>query len=148
MIIRTVSISVSAPRDLVFNFLADIENLPRWAGDYCERITLERGRWWALTVEGEQVIAIETNADAGVIDLHAGPAPDRLNPFPIRVLPLSARRTLVNLTLIEAPDQTLETFERRYQALLLAARGLRRRFGGGELHPPVAAPQLTELGVN
>ncbi len=148
MIIRTVSISVSAPRDLVFNFLADIENLPRWAGDYCERLTLERGRWWAFTVEGEQVVAFETNADAGVIDLQAGPAPDRLSPLPIRIVPLSTRRTLVSMTVIEAPDQTIETFERRYQAWLLASRGLLRRFGGGELHTPDSAPQLLELGMN
>jgi hypothetical protein len=151
MTIRTVSISVCAPRGVVFNFLADIENLPRWAGDYCERITLERGRWSALTLEGELVVAIETNAGTGVVDFHSGPTPDRLTPFPIRVLPLSARRTLVSFTLIESPDQTLETFERRYQALLLAARGLLRRFGGGELHAPdVVRPtsQLMELGVN
>lgn len=148
MIVRTVSLSVSAPRDLVFNFLADIENLPRWAGDYCERLTLHRGRWTALTLEGELVVAIETNAGTGVVDLHAGPTADRLTPFPIRVLSLSTRRTLVSLTLIEAPDQTLETFERRYQAVLLAARGLLRRFGGGELHHAEPTPQLLELGVN
>jgi hypothetical protein len=133
---------------MVFNFLADIENLPRWAGDYCERLTLDGGRWWAFTVEGEQVIALETNVGAGVIDLQSGPAPDRLSPLPIRVVPLSSRRTLVSLTLIESPEQTAEAFERCYQALLLALRGLLRRFGGGELHPPQSAPELLELGVN
>ena len=44
MNIRTIALSVAAPRDTVFNFLADIENLPKWAGSWCERLTLERGR--------------------------------------------------------------------------------------------------------
>jgi uncharacterized protein YndB with AHSA1/START domain len=32
MNIHPLTVTVSAPRDTVFNFLADIENLPRWAG--------------------------------------------------------------------------------------------------------------------
>ena len=148
MNIRTITITVSASRDIVFNFLADIENLPRWAGGYCERIGLERGRWWALTAEGEQVLDMETSAGTGVIDLRAGPLPERMTPTPIRVFALSARRTLVSLTVIETPDQTADAYERRYQLLCEAAHGLLRRFSGGELHVTQAAPQFAELGLN
>ena len=148
MNIRTVALTVSAPRDTVFNFLADIENLPKWAPGYCERIALERGRWWALTAEGEQVMDMETSAGTGVIDWRAGPLPERMNLIPLRVLALSTRRSLVTLTLIEAPDDPAEAGERRYEILLDAARGLLRRFGGGELHAPPAALQFAELGVN
>ena len=34
-------------------------------------LMLERGRWWALTTEGEQVLELEAHAGAGVIDLRA-----------------------------------------------------------------------------
>ena len=68
MNIRTIAVTVAAPRDTVFNFLADIENLPQWAGAWCERLALERGRWWALTAEGELVVDMETSAGTGVID--------------------------------------------------------------------------------
>jgi len=148
MTIRTIAVTVSASRDTVFNFLADIENLPRWAGGYCERIGLQRGRWWALTIEGEQVVELDANAGAGVIDLRAGPRLDRMTPTPIRVLALSDRRTLVSLTVIEAPDQTAESYERRYQLLLAAASGLLRRFSGGEVHVADTMPQFTALGLN
>lgn len=146
MHIRTIAITLAAPRDTVFNYLADIENLPKWAGGWCERLALARGRWWAFTAEGEQVVDLETGAGTGVIDLRAGPQPERMTVMPLRVLALSLRRTLVTITIIEAPDQTAEAYERRYQLLVSAARGLLRRFGGGELHPP--APVLAELGLN
>ena len=54
MNIHPLTVTVSAPRDTVFNFLADIENLPRWAGAWCERLALQRGRWWALTRHADQ----------------------------------------------------------------------------------------------
>ncbi len=148
MTIRTLALTVSAPRDAVFNFLADIENLPKWSAGYCETISLLRGRWWALTADGDQVVDMETSAGTGVIDLRAGPLPERMTPTPIRVFALSPRRTLVSITVIEAPDQAAEAFERRYELWLAATRSLLRRFGGGEVHAPDTAPHLLELGLN
>lgn len=147
MNIHPLTVTVSAPRDTVFNFLADIENLPRWAGAWCERLMLERGRWWALTAEGEQVVDLETSAGTGVIDLRAGPSPDRMTLTPIRVLALSSGRTLVSFLLIPPPGQPAEIFARRQRWLQAAADGLPGRFGGGELHA-APAPQLVELGLN
>jgi hypothetical protein len=147
MNIHPLTVTLSAPRDTVFNFLADIENLPKWAGAWCERLALERGRWWALTAEGEQVVDLETSAGTGVIDLRSGPTPDRLRLTPIRVLALSTRRTLVSFLLIEAPGESAEDCARRQQVLQAAVHGLLRRFGGGEVHEP-SAPYLAELGLN
>jgi uncharacterized protein YndB with AHSA1/START domain len=150
MTIRTIALTLSAPRDNVFNFLADIENLPKWAGGYYERLTLQRGRWCALTAEGDQVVDLETSAGTGVIDLRSGPLPERLTLMPIRVVALSPRRTLVSVTVIESPDQTAPAFARRYLIWRTAVEGLLRRFGSGELHAVEAerAPELAELGLN
>lgn len=145
MNIHPLTITVSAPREAVFNFLADIENLPRWAGSWCERLALQRGRWWALTSEGEQVMDMETSAGTGVIDLRAGMSPERFRLMPIRVVALSTRRTLVSFLVIEGPDETNDAFAQRRERLQSAADGLVKRFGGGEVH---CAPSLVELGLN
>lgn len=145
MNIHPLAVTVSAPRDTVFNFLADIENLPKWTGAWCERLMLQRGRWWALTAEGEQVVDMETSAGTGVIDLRAGPSPDRFRHTPIRVVALSTRRTLISFILIEGPDEGDEAFARRRALLQAAADDLVKRFGGGEVH---AALALAELGLN
>lgn len=145
MNIHPLTVTVSAPRDTVFNFLADIENLPQWAGVWCERLALQRGRWWALTTEGEQVMDMETSAGTGVIDLRTGVSPERFRLLPIRVVALSTRRTLISFLLIEGPDETDDAFARRREWLQTAADGLLKKFGGGEVH---SAPQLAELGLN
>ena len=145
MNIHPLTITVSAPREAVLNFLADIDNLPKWTAGWCERLMLQRGRWWAFTAEGEQVVDMETSAGTGVIDLRAGPSPDRFRHTPIRVVALSTRRTLVSVILIEGPDETDEHFARRRELLQAAADGLVKRFGGGEVHTP---PALAELGLN
>ena len=148
MNIRTIAVTVAAPRDTVFNFLADIENLPKWAGAWCERIALERGRWWALTAEGELVVDMETSAGTGVIDLRAGPSPERLTPLLIRVVALSPRRTLVSLIVIESPAQPEADYTRRHDRWLAAARNLLQRFSGGELHVAEPAAEFLALGLN
>ena len=148
MSILTLTVTVFAPREIVFNFLADIENLPKWSGGYCEGVTLQRGRWWALTADGEQVVDIESSAGTGVIDFRAGPGPESMTLTPIRVIGLSNRQTLISFVLIEAPDRDSENFQRRCELWRDAVKGLLRRFGGGELHSPDPVPQLVELGLN
>jgi hypothetical protein len=136
MTIRTVHLTLAAPREPVFNFLADIENLPLWAGEFCARLELRQGRWWACTAAGEMVVDLESSASTGVIDLRAGPAPDRLGLRPIRVLALPA------------PGMSAEQAERQYRSLLADLRGLRLRFGGGELPGLEPEPLLAEPGLN
>ena len=148
MHIRTVSVSVSAPRDTVFHFLADIENLPKWATEFCERLELRQGRWWAYTSQGEMLVEMETSASPGVIDLRAGPAANQLALFPLRVLPLSAHSALVSFTFIQPPGLPDELYEKQYQSLLVEMQGLVERFGGGEVHAPDGAPQLAAPGLN
>lgn len=146
MNVHPLTITVSASQETVFNFLADIENLPKWAGHWCERLMLQRGRWWALTAEGEQVVDMEACTHTGVIDLRAGPSADRFRHTPIRVVALSTRRALVSFIVIEGPDEGSEAFARRRALLQTAADGLVKRFGGGEVHD--SAPVLAELGLN
>jgi hypothetical protein len=148
MNILTLTVTVSAPRNAVFNFLADIENLPKWSGGYCEGIALQRGRWWAFTADGEQVVDLESSNGTGVIDLRAGPLPERMTLTPIRVVALSTQLTLISFILIEAPDRGPEIFERRCRIWREAVKGFPRRFGGGKVHSSDAAPQLLELGLN
>lgn len=150
MNIRTIALTLSAPRDGVFNFLADIENLPKWAGGYYERLALERGRWWALTAEGDQVVDLETSAGTGVIDLRSGPLPERMTLMPIRVVALAPRRTFVSVTVMGTPDQADRAFARRYLIWRAAVEGLLRRFGSGDrpAGETTAVPQLAGLGLN
>jgi hypothetical protein len=131
---RTVTISVSAPRDTVFNFLAKVENLPQWATEFCERMERRDGHWMALTSQGWLYVDAVADPRTGVIDMFAGPARDQLGLFPVRVIALPGGRTHVSFTFFQGPGMPDELYERQYQSLLIEMRGLTQRFGGGELH--------------
>lgn len=68
----TAVLTVAAAPAQVFRELADVENLPRWAGGFCERVTLSRGRWVGLTSLGEMYLALEADERVGAIALAAG----------------------------------------------------------------------------
>jgi hypothetical protein len=148
MNVRTVSVIVCATRDTVFNFLADIENLPRWAPCLCERLYLSRGRWMALSPRGEQPLDLEANNGTGVIDLRGGPSTDRMALLPMRVIPLSARNTLVTVTFVPAPEWPAGIMQCDADALTADLEGLLRRFGGGEICAAESVAQFAELGMN
>ncbi len=146
-LIRTVNLAVRAPRDTVFNFLADIENLPRWATEFCERVELRRGRWWALTSRGELLCYTCADDATGVIDLCCGPSDDEVWRFPIRVWTVPGA-TLVQFTFAQPPATPDEAYERQFQSLLTEMRGLLTRFGGGLLHAPEVSPEPAQHGAN
>jgi len=148
MNIRTLAVTLAAPRATVFNFLADIENLPRWAGGFCERIYLERGRWRALTSQGELFVDLEAGTGTGVIDLRFGPSIDRLAVLPLRVLALGTRSTLVTVAFVEPPEWPVGVAQRDAGEMLAELEGLVRRFGGGDVHLPEPALALAEAGCN
>ena len=148
MQVRTYALSVDASRDAVFNFLADIENLPKWATGFGERLELRYSGWWAYTSRGEMIVEAEADDRTGVIDLRIGPSVDKLENFPLRVLALSGTRTLVSFSLIQPPDLPNEQYEKRCRSLQFEIQKLILRFGGGELHVPEADPQAGVLGLN
>ena len=148
MQIRTVTLTVSASRNTVYKFLADIENLPKWATEFCERMELRHSGWWVYTAQGEMMVEAHTDDRTGTIDLRIGPSANELDLFPLRVLSLSKKRTLLNFTFIQSPEQPDEDYEERFLSLLIEMQGLIRRFGGGKLHAPEIASGLSILGLN
>lgn len=131
--IFVTAVSLSAARGPVFDLLADIEALPRWAPSFCERISLVEGRWLALTILGDVWCALDADGRTGVIDLRVERGrgwPPLL--VPLRVVDLPGGNSVVSLTLVQAPGQSVREFARERIALRGALRGLGGRLDGLE----------------
>lgn len=148
MKIRTVSVLVSAPRDTVYDFLADIENFPKWAGGYCESIELRRDGWLAYTTQGEMILESEADDGTGVIDIRLGASAEKLDVFPLRVWRLSLNETVVSFTFIQSTDLSDEAYEKHYHSWLIDLKGFAWRFGGGEILLPGAEGRFSAVGRN
>jgi hypothetical protein len=128
MINRTVTTVLDAPRDVVFDYLSQVENLPGWATDFARELKYEDGQAKVVNGLGEFYFSIEADPDTGVIDMYAGPSKDELGLFPTRVVPLPGGRCAYSFTMFKAPGMPDELFESQYESLRRELDNIRRRF--------------------
>jgi hypothetical protein len=114
----TRSVSIKAPADLVFEFVADPENLPRWAVGFCRSIRPgTNGEWVVSTSQGDISVRYVADPALGVVDFHMFPAPGVEAIAFSRVLPSGdgAEYVFTQLQPIGMPD---EAFEGQVRALI------------------------------
>jgi len=130
---RLLTLTTAASRGAVFNFLADIENLPAWTGGLCEWVELHREGWWAYTALGE--LAVETKVDdiSGVIDLSLRHVSGWSVVIPLRVRSDGEEGSLINATCRQTAGMTDEDYEKLFDSLLTGLREL-----PAQLHPELA----------
>lgn len=111
--VRAVHVTLPASRDEVFAFLADIENLPRWASRFCAQLEISRCGWRVWTSFGDLFVELEANEHVGVIDLRFGSEGEPLADVPLRVWARPDGGCLVGGWLLPASKQTDESFARQ-----------------------------------
>jgi hypothetical protein len=125
---RTVTAVLEAPKREVFSYLAEIENLPRWATEFARELRYENGRAKVVNGLGEFFFEIEADPNTGVIDMYAGPAEDTLALFPARVVELPGGRSAFSFTMFQSPEMPDELFASQYKSLLREFENIRREF--------------------
>jgi hypothetical protein len=126
---RTVTTVLAAPRERVFNYLADVENLPEWATEFARDLKVVDGRHKVVNGLGEFYFEIRADEKSGVIDMLAGPSEDSLAVFPTRVVALPGGCSAFTFTMFRGPDVPEELFESQYQSLLREFENIEREFG-------------------
>ena len=122
----TVTTVLDAPRDAVFDYLADVENLPRWATEFARELKREGDRFKVVNGLGELYFDIDADPRTGVIDMYAGPTVDELALFPTRVVGLPGGRSAFTFTMFQAPKMPDELFESQYRSLLRELENVKR----------------------
>ena len=69
---RTVTTVLGAPSERVFDYLAEVENLPKWATEFARELKFEGGKTKVVNGLGEFFFSIEADRRTGVIDMYAG----------------------------------------------------------------------------
>jgi hypothetical protein len=130
MINRTVTAVLDAPKDVVFDYLSALDNLPDWATDFAQELKYEDGKAKVVNGLGEFFFRIEADRATGVIDMHAGPTEDELGLFPTRVVGLPGGKSAYSFTMFKAPGMPDELFESQYESLRREFDNIRARFAG------------------
>ncbi len=100
----TESCVVESPKTKVFDFLSNIENLPKWSTQFIQKVMLVDGKYKALTPIGEVFLRYETDRNTGVIDIYAGPAEKQMTCSFLRVISFSENLSGVTLTFFQYPN--------------------------------------------
>ena len=99
--IRYPHVVIDAPAAAVFDFVADLRNMPAWSIHFCKGIRFEDDATdaaWVRSPQGEVYFATRADAGTGVIDWLVGPTPDATVCWPTRVVPLPGGGALFTVT--------------------------------------------------
>jgi hypothetical protein len=113
----TKSVAIQASRQKVVDFLANPENLPRWAIGFARAVRREADRW-VVTTQGGGDIGVRVAADAalGVVDFYMSPAPGIEGLAASRVIP-SGNGVEYVFTQFQAPGMTDDMFAKSVDAV-------------------------------
>jgi hypothetical protein len=111
---QTITLPVSAEE--AFAFLAEPENLPRWAVGFARGIRREGETWIVQTAQGEMPVRVVAAAAHGTIDFHMGVAPGLEAVAYSRVVPNDPGAEYV-FTQFQLPGMADEVFAAQRAAL-------------------------------
>jgi hypothetical protein len=126
----TVTTVLDAPRDVVFDYLADIEHLPEWATEFARSMRREGDDYKVVNGLGEFFFAIDADRSSGVIDMYAGPTKDSMAVFPTRAVALPDGRTAYTFTMFQSAGMPDDLFESQYASLRREFANIERLLGG------------------
>lgn len=112
----TKTISIDADPAAVVQFLADPQNLPRWAVGFAKSVRREADRWRVKTASGEVGLRIAADPGSGVVDFWISPAPGIEGLAASRVVG-RGRGSEYIFTQFQAPGMSDDAFARSVDAV-------------------------------
>jgi hypothetical protein len=112
----TQTISIDAPYRVVAAFVADPQNLPRWAVGFARSVRRDDQGWIVATGTGEMRLDVEHLPEHGIVDFRLTPAPGVRVLAASRVIPRGDGAEYV-FTQFQAPGMPDEDFARSVRAL-------------------------------
>jgi hypothetical protein len=119
----------ASPPGEVFEYLAEVENLPEWATEFARRLERVGDDYKVVNGLGELYFEIRADPATGVIDMYAGPTKDAMALFPTRVVGMDGGGSAYTFTMFQAPGMPDALFESQHASLLREFENLERRFG-------------------
>lgn len=123
---HTTTTYFKAPREKVFAYLADVENLPRWATGFCKELRREGDDHKVITPMGDHYFRIDADPDTGVVDMASGPAKDSMAVYPARVAAMPDGGSLLVFTALQLPGMSDAEFAHQCRELKAEFENIRR----------------------
>ncbi len=83
---ENISVIIPAAKQQVFDYVADVDNFPQWATEFCRKLWLDNDHYKVISPMGELYFRIQANPDSGEIDFFATPDIEGNKCLPTRVI--------------------------------------------------------------
>jgi hypothetical protein len=114
---QTHELRLQAAPEIVFAFLADIGNMPRWSTNFCSGLERKDGLTWLHTPAGPMVFTLDAEPGTRVVDFIGGPSPAQVSRWYGRVLADPNGGSIFLFTAVLQPGQSLEEFRGQCELL-------------------------------
>ena len=106
---KTLSISVKSDPKAVYDFISNLENLPRWAPSTFPSIKHVNGEWLVITPQGQNKIKLTEKNNFGILDHYVKLTSEIEVYIPMRVVK-NGDESEIMLTVFQTPEMTDEVF--------------------------------------
>ena len=104
-----MNISINSKPQVVYDFISNLENLPRWAPKTFPSIKEMNGEWVVETQQGKIKVVLTERNNFGILDHHVKLTSGVEIYIPMRVIK-NANGSEVMLTVFQTPEMTDEVF--------------------------------------
>lgn len=113
---NTISISIKRDHKTVYEFISNLENLPRWASSTFPSIKEINGEWLIDTPQGQNKVKLAERNDFGILD-HYVKLPSGVEVYiPMRVVK-NNDGSEVMVTVFQTTEMTNEVYEEDLQTV-------------------------------
>lgn len=113
---KTMSTSIKSDPKTVYDFVSNLENLPRWASSTFPSIKEVNGEWVVETPNGRNKVMITEKNNFGILDHHVKLTSGVEVYVPMRVVK-NGNGSEVLLTVFQAPEMTDDGYAKDIQTV-------------------------------
>lgn len=106
---RTMNTSINSNPQIVYDFVSNLENLPRWASSTFSSIKEVNGEWVGDTSQGQNKVMLAERNNFGILDHHVKLTTGVEVYVPMRVVK-NGNGSEVMLTVFQTPEMTDERY--------------------------------------
>lgn len=111
MTVHTTTAHYKVSPEKLFDYVSNIENLPKWATGYCKKVWKDRSDYKIETPVGEMFQRFDPDRTRGTIDMYGGPTKDAMWCWPVRVTSDNMGGSVLAFTCIQMPTQPDTEFQ-------------------------------------
>ena len=125
---ETLSIKIPAPKNAVLHYLADINNFPEWATEFCQELKKEDDHYKVKSPMGEVYLRIDADENSGVIKYFATAEPNGTDYLPSKVTQINDSNCEYMIDFSQPEGLADEVYQQQCSAIKIELQNIKNNF--------------------